>query len=174
MSEFARPKTGPARPDGIDELILPYVPANVNTGQIRNARITSDVYRIAERLQEIDSPYPLAINLTQDLGKGATAYTIVELPPGGERVVFRCNKLDARVIEHVQYLIKVPLKDRFAEAEKIMDKWEAERREAEQDDLVERIGLPMLRDLRECGFLGEYGHGPGADLARSRKSFGRG
>lgn len=174
MSEFATPKVGPAKPDGIDELILPYVPANINTGGIRNARITSDMFHISERIAEIDAPYPLAINLTQDQGSGATAYTIVEEAPQGPRVVFRCNRLDARVIEHVQYLIRVPLKDRFAEAEKIMDKWDADEKDREMDDLVERVGLPMLRDLRECGFLGEYGHGTGTDLARSRKNFGRG
>lgn len=148
----ARPNSGTPAPAGINELILPGVPANIRPGgQIRVTEVTNDVYHIAERLKELNPR--LAVNLTQDSGNGATAFTIVEETPTGTQVVFRCNQLDQRVVEYVAYLLKVPFAQRFAEAEKAQEKFEAEEHESELDSLVERIGLPMVRDLLECGFI---------------------
>lgn len=176
--DFAKPKTGPAQPDGINELILPYVPANVRPdGRYKATEITSDVYHVAEQLSELNPR--LVVNCTTDTATGQYAFTIVEqnvpTPTGPvDQVVFRCNALDSRVVEHVRYLLHVPFDKRFAEAERIAAKHEADSAENESEMLVEKIGLPMLRDLRECGFLGEYGAGPGSDLRRSRRKFGRG
>lgn len=164
----AKPATGPALPSGIDELLIPGVPANVRPGgRFKVTEVTNDLYNIAERIKEI-SPR-LFINITEDQGTGSKAYTIVEETPTGSQVVFRCNVLDARVLEHVQYLIKVPFAQRFAEAERRAEKYEAEAQEDEMSDLVERIGLPMLRDLKQCGFLGAYEAG-----STSRRRFGAG
>lgn len=92
--------------------------------------------------------------------------------PGQEALVFKCTVLDARVVEHVAYLVKVPVAQRAREAIARADKYEEESKENERQELVERLGLPMLRDLRECGFLGEYGKG--GDTIYRRPKFGRG
>lgn len=169
MAGPARVNTGPAKPPGIDELLLPGVPANVRPGgRIKVEAVTNDMFNIAERLAEINPR--LAVNITENQVTGEKAYTIVEEVPGyGPQVVFRCNVLDARVLEHVRYLLNVPFEKRFAEAEKIADKHEADSHEHELDELTERIGLPMVRDLMECGFIdnrGGFQHLP--------KKFGRG
>lgn len=177
----ARPKEGPAQYEGIGELILPFVPANVNSDRMRTQRVTSDVFNVADRLMAMNPR--LRVNVTEYVETGQKAFTIVEanVPVfrGKEwvkedQVVFRTTSLDARVVEHVRYLLQVPAEKRFAEAEKLSEKFEADEAERQSDDLVERVGLPMLRDLRECGFLGEYGHGAGQDANRRRKAFGRG
>lgn len=167
----ARPATGPARPHGVDELILPGVsPSNVHGpgGRFRTEGVTNDLYNIAERLKELNPR--LFINILEDRAQGTVAYVIMERTSRGtEEVVFKCKTLDPRVLEHVRYLMNVPFEKRFAEAEKEIDKYEADEHERELDDLVERIGLPMLRDLRELGFLGEYEH---TDAGRSRRRHG--
>lgn len=148
----ARVATGPQRPEGLDELLLPFVPSNVHVeGRWRNAEVTSDVYNIAERLKEL-SPR-LRINLTQDTATGQWAYSIVEDTATGWQMVFRCKKLDARVIEHVQYLMRVPFEQRYAEAEKIVERDAADAKAQEHEELYETLGGPMLRELERCGFL---------------------
>lgn len=181
MADHARPATGPAEYEGYGELILPFVPANINSDRMRTQRVTSDVFNVCDQLLALNPR--LRVNATEQIDTGQKAFTIVEtnvpvIKEGKhvleDQVVFRTTRLDARVVEHVRYLLHVPAEKRFAEADKLSEKMEQDAHEAEMDDLVERVGLPMLRDLRECGFLGEYGHGPGTDLARSRRSFGRG
>ena len=166
----AQAQAGPAQYDGIDEIILPYLPPNLRSDRYRTQRITSDVFNVCERLQELNPR--LFINVTQDHQTHKTAFTIVEETPTGTAVVFRCNALDARVVEHVRYLLHVPLNKRFAEAERIADKYEADAAKQEQERLVEEVALPMLRDLHETGFLGPYSKG--GDASRSRRAFGRG
>lgn len=181
MADHARPRTGPAQYEGIGELILPFVPANVNSDRMRTQRVTGDVFNVADRLMALNSR--LRVNVTEYVDTGQKAFTIVEsgVPVFRNRewvkedqVVFRTTKLDARVVEHVRYLLNVPAEKRFAEAERLSEEFEQDEHEKQMEDLVERVGLPMLRDLRECGFLGEYGHGSGQDANRSRKAFGRG
>lgn len=153
----ARPQTGPALPTGIDELILPgSAPRNLRThGAYRVEGITSDLYHVAERLRELNER--LLIHLVVDKATGDHFYTIVEVVDGVEQTVFKCRDLDARVVEHVRYLLNVPMNKRFAEAERLTEKYEADQREADSDDLAERIGLPMARELAACGFLDEFG-----------------
>jgi hypothetical protein len=148
----ARVDSGPATPDGLGELIMPFVPANVNVeGRWRNAEVTSDVYNIADRLKELNDR--LRINITEDTATGQWAYSIVEDTPEGWQLVFRCRRLDARVVEHVRYLLKVPFAKRFDEAEKIVAKDAENAHNEELDALTENLGLPMIRDLERCGFL---------------------
>jgi hypothetical protein len=179
VADAARPKTGPAQYEGLGELILPFVPANVNSDRMRTQRVTSDVYHVCDRLQALNSR--LRVNITEYTETGQKAFTVVEtnVPvfidgkwEHEDQVVFRTTKLDARVVEHVRYLLQVPAAQRYEEAEKLATKHEEDEHERMMDDLVERVGLPMMRDLRECGFLGAYSKG--GDASRGRRSFGRG
>jgi hypothetical protein len=167
MGETARVATGPAMPDGIDEIILPIsTPTNIRfdgaaSGRFRVEEITSDMYNISERLKEIDPN--LYVLLREDRAMGAKAFTIMWSRETDDELVLTCRRLDARVIEHVQYLMKVPLERRFNEACKIIDKLEAEKAEDEKDELVEKLGLPMIRELQRCGFIdtrGGFQHQP--------------
>lgn len=169
----AQAALGPAIPEGMKDLHLPIHPNNIRTGgRFQVEAVSGDMFSISERLRELNPR--LYISVIEDRMEGAThpvTYVIMEQTnKGTEEVVFKCFALDARVIEHVRYLMKVPFAQRFAEAEKELDKYEADEKVNEMDRLVEDLGLPMLRELKQTGFLrGGYEAG-----STSRKRFGAG
>lgn len=117
--------------------------------------VEGDVFRICERLEEIDkSLFVDPIDPPVTVGDKTYHYAIVEECGDGVcRLVFRVQELDARIIEHVQYLMHVPFERRLDEAEKRADQMETDAREAEKDKLVETMGLPMLAQLHHDGFI---------------------
>ncbi len=141
----------------MNTLALPTRPDNLHGGY--GTPIDSDVYNICERLAEIDPR--LKIHLIEPpICVGAKVYNfgITEACDDGvERLVFRTDALDARVISHVQYLLKVPFATRFAKAEAIEARREEERQEAEHAKLYETMGGPMLRQLEHDGFIEHRG-----------------
>lgn len=134
------------------DLVLATTPRNM---RYVRGHVEGDVFRICERLEEIDKSlfvYPL--DPPVKAGDRTCHYSIVEeCADGVPRLVFRATALDARILEHVQYLMNVPFEKRFAEAEARADKLEAEARENEKDELYETMGRPMLTDLERCGFI---------------------
>jgi hypothetical protein len=140
-------------------------------GRFHVEAVTGDLYNIAERLKELHPS--LYINVLEDRRPGAqhpVVYVIMETTDQGiERVVFKCTYLDARVIEHVRYLLGVPFAQRFAEAEKELAKYEADAKETQLDELTEELGLELRHELRRLGFTGTYRAG-----STSRRAFGRG
>lgn len=169
----ARPKTGPMMPPGLDELHLPINPSNIKVGgRFHVEAVTGDLYNISERLRELNPR--LFINVMEDRHPNALhpiTYVIMEQTSRGtEEVVFKCHYLDARVLEHVRYLMHVPFEKRYAEAEKELDKYEAEQHQTQLDELTEDVGLELRHELRRLGFTdGTYHAG-----STSRKAFGRG
>jgi hypothetical protein len=169
----ARPKHAPLKPAGMDELHVPINPSNIKTGgRFHVEGVTGDMYNIAEQLRELNPS--LFINIIEDRAPNAQfpiTYVIMERTSrGSEEVVFKCHALDGRVLEHVRYLLRVPFEHRFAEAEKELDKYEADEAELHLDELTEDVGLPMLHELKRLGFTdGTYRAG-----STSRKAFGRG
>lgn len=119
-----------------------------------NRHVDGDVYNIAERIAEIDpSLYIDPIEPPITLGDQTWNFAITEkCADGVERLVFRTECLDARILEHVQYLLHVPFEKRFDEAERREAKLQAEAKENELNELYERIGGPMRVDLERCGF----------------------
>lgn len=119
------------------------------------ALVESDVYDICSRIKEVDpNLYIQLLDPPVQFAGKVYHYAIVEVCRDGvERLVCRVEELDARVIEHMQYLLHVPFEKRFAEAERLEAKAEAERREKEHAELYERIGRPMWTDLERCGFI---------------------
>lgn len=117
--------------------------------------VEGDVFRICERLEEIDDKlYVNPLEPPVTIGDKTYRYAIVEeCADGVDRLVFRVPALDARILEHVQYLLRVPFEHRLAEAEKRADQMEVEAREAEKDRLVETMGMPMWRQLEHDGFI---------------------
>lgn len=117
--------------------------------------LESDVFDICGRVKDLD-PNLLVYALDPPVAFAGKTYNfaIQEVCADGvERLVQRFEGLDARVIEQLEYLLHVPFEKRFAEAEKLEAKAEAENREREFDHLVENIGLPMLPDLERTGFI---------------------
>lgn len=120
-------------------------PSNLRGGP--GTHVEGDVYRICERIREIDP------NLWIDPLPDGDGFAICERCKDNEdRLVYKAPALDARIIEHLQYLLHVPFERRFAEAERLNEKWEAEQREKELDEMYERMGGPMYSMLERTGF----------------------
>lgn len=158
MSEIAKQ----ARP-----LILPGVtPSNLKLPErFKVIPLESDMYNICDRIKEI-SPN-LFIELLVDEKTGAQAWVIQENTINGPKEVFKTEELDGRVIEHCQYLLKVPFEKRFAEAERLARKDMADYETKQMDKLMERLAGPFLRQLYHDGFV--HGAKPNANLPYKRK-----
>lgn len=117
--------------------------------------VTSDVYHIAERLQEVsDRLYIQEYDQPLKTLSGVKNFVIVEvLPDGRETLVIRAETLDARLIEAVQRMRKIPFETRFAAMEKEEEKWAAEEKERQLDELYERMGGEMRHQLARCNFI---------------------
>lgn len=120
-------------------------PSNLRGGP--GTHVEGDVYRICDRIREIDS------NLWIDPLPGGGFAICERCADNVDRLVYKAPALDARIVEQLEYLLHVPFEQRFAEAEKEAAKYEAEHREKELDELYERLGGPMLPALERTGFI---------------------
>lgn len=134
------------------ELTLPR-PENVR-GRF-GSFVTADMFHIAERLQEIDKNLFIeAFDNPITMGDQTWNFAIIEWIPSlhKDELVTRVEALDARVIEHVQYLLHVPFEVRFAEAERLEDQRKEDARKAEVEEMYERMGRAFWYQLEHDGF----------------------
>lgn len=126
-------------------------PNNLHYGSnVKASLVESDVYNICERLREID-PSLFIIALTEG---DKSAFVVMErCQDGVERLVAKFKKLDQRVLEKCERLKAIPFEQRFKVIEEQIDQEEQEQREAELDELYEKVGAPMLRDLERTNFI---------------------
>lgn len=134
-------------------LAIPIQPSNLRLS--RKIPIDSDVFNICERVKELDPRLTIhAYDPPVHVGDKTYNYGISEqCDDGVERLVYRVEALDGRIIEHLQYLLHVPFERRFAIAERLADAAEEERKEADLDELYETMGRPMLTQLEHDGFI---------------------
>lgn len=140
----------------MSELLLPR-PDNVR-GRF-GALVTSDVYDIATRLQEVSKRLIVAA-LDPPVAFNGRIYNfcVSELCADGvERFVQRYEELDARIIEDVQRMRAIPFEQRFAAAERLEAKRDAEQQEKELEQMAADVGEPMHRQLERCGFIDSRG-----------------
>jgi hypothetical protein len=72
--------------------------------------VEHDVYNIAERIRQIDSNLRLVLHEGHE-----RPWVVLEVGPDGqERFVSRYEELDARIIDHLLYMLKVPFEERLA------------------------------------------------------------
>lgn len=117
--------------------------------------VENDVYNICARIKELDpNLYLYLLDPPIVLGDKTYRYTVSEMCEDRvERLVSRFEDLDARIIEHLQYLLHVPFEHRMAEAEKLEARAEEDRKENDLAELYESMGRPMWTDLEKCGFI---------------------
>lgn len=134
------------------DLFLPR-PDNVR-GRYGNY-VTSDVFHIADRLQELDpSLYASTLEPPLEFQGRTYNFAISEICRDGvERLVMRSETLDGRVIQRCERMLRVPFEKRLAELEKREDKWAEEDKQYQLDLLYERMGGDMLVQLDRCGFV---------------------
>jgi len=115
------------------------------------AMVEGDVYNICERIKEVD-PSLFIIQLEND-AKGC-AYAIMErCEDGMDRLVYKTQELDQRIIEKCQYMKRVPFEHRAQMIMEQVDREEEERREKESEELYEKLGAPMRREFARTGFI---------------------
>ena len=124
--------------------------------------VTADVFHIAERIREIEQGnrlYIQAFDKPQRLPDGQVwNFIVVEVDEGGaEHWVTPARELDSRLIEHVQYLLRVPFKQRYEEAERLIAKREQEEMDRQLDEALEGWGWDMRRQLEHDGFIEHRG-----------------
>jgi len=111
--------------------------------------VESDMYDICNRVKDI-SPNLFIVFLQNG---DDYQYAIMEdCKDGMERLVYKVRELDGRVIEKLQYLMKVPLNDRLEQLEKEEHKLKHDAKEDELNELYERMGAPMQHQLIKDGF----------------------
>jgi hypothetical protein len=112
--------------------------------------VDSDVYRICDRVKEISDRLFIVV-----ASEGAKhAFIIMEhCDDGVDRRVYRTNELDGRVIEKLRKMMHMPLDERVRVLEKEEAANEAARKEAEFEELYERLGGPLRYQLWHDGFI---------------------
>ena len=126
-------------------------PTNLHLSpELSAVEIESDLYNICERVKEVDPNLYII-----DLQKGAShTWGIMEsCKDGVERLVFKTNDLDGRVIQKLQRLVAVPLSERLKAHEAEEKAWKASEEDRELEELYDRAGRPMWTDLEKCGFI---------------------
>lgn len=134
-------------------LILPShtAPSNLQLRDtVRTRFVDGDLFDIAKRLRELsDQLYIVEMSEQDDC-----AYAVMEhCADGVERLVFKVRELDARVIDRVREIMHVPFEHRFAAAEAAEEAHNAARKDAELEELYDRVGRPMLTQLEHDGFI---------------------
>ena len=110
--------------------------------------VESDLYGIVERLQQIDPNLYVVFH-----EKNEKPFTVMErCADGVMRFVARYEELDARVIEHMQYLLKVPFEERLKKVEKEIDEANA-LYEKPDEEILDWLATEMRRDMLKYGIV---------------------
>ncbi len=148
------------------DLVMPglVAPSNLKRGgRFKTAQITSDVYSICTRLQEL-SPR-LTLHWVEDSNpraKDSIAFVVVETFTNAEgqpedAVVWKARKLHPEIVETVRYFMNVPLSKRYAQMEAAAEKIDRDREEDHFAELYENMGRPMWAQLEHDGFIEQRG-----------------
>jgi hypothetical protein len=122
--------------------------------------VTADLFHIAQRIQEVDPRlFIQSLDPPTKWHDQTWNYVIVEVPDGmnTEQWVYGAEALDARVVEHVQYLMTVPFSERFAIAEKLEAKREADEQDRQLEEALENWGYDFRKQLAHDGFITHTG-----------------
>ena len=118
--------------------------------------VESDVYNICERIREVDPD--LFIVVADPPRPDGKNFIVMEIDQSGaESLVSRYEELDARIIEDVERMRKIPLPQRLEQLEKDNTKFERAEQERMEEELYERLGGPMWHQLEHDGFIDSRG-----------------
>lgn len=136
-------------------LALPegYAPSNLHLApSVQTRFVDGDMFDICKRIAHVSRAL-FIVQLTDRKGKDCT-YVIMEKGlDGGAYMVLKTKELDARVIERVEYLLRVPFDQRFEEAERLERQAEERIRQEAIDETYEAVGHAFQRQLWHDGFI---------------------
>lgn len=116
---------------------------------MQHVLVESDVFDICGQLKAID-PNLKVIWFDREKDPYVISETSLD---GVERLVFKAQELDGRVVEKIRYIMSVPLEERMALVVKANEAFEAAKAEADLDELYESMGRPMWTQLEHDGFI---------------------
>jgi hypothetical protein len=117
---------------------------------VKTAVVESDVYDICHRIAEL-SPNLYIINAHSS---SKHVWIIMEhCKDGVDRPIFRTNELDARVLTKLREMLSYPLAKRIEILEKEAERIAEKQKEEAADELYERMGAPMWKQLEKDGFI---------------------
>lgn len=133
-------------------IILPagLAPSNLHLRDGVTARyVDGDLYNIANRVREVDR----SLHVIELAEEDECKFAIMEhCDDGLERLVFTVDELDGRVIERLQRIMAMDLRDRLALLEIEEHKFEADRQDNEMEALYENMGRAFKHQLHRDGF----------------------
>lgn len=138
-----------------------YAPSNlVLRGSTKVRYIDGDVFDICKRLAAID-PRLYVVQLegkSRLTGKTKAVWAVMErCLDGVSRMVCKVPELDARALEKVQMLMRVPFHVRLRQIEEENERWEKEYHDNELERIYERMGHAFRYQLWHDGFIEHRG-----------------
>lgn len=139
---------------GMSDLVIPgsAAPHNLHLADnVHAAMVEGDLYDVCNRIKEID-PSLFIVQLTDDANN--CQFAVMEhCQDGMDRLVFKTQYLDQRILSKIQRMLEIPFEERFDAVCAEIDRQEAERREEESNEFYERMGGPMYSELARTGFI---------------------
>lgn len=125
-------------------------PSNLHLADgVQIETLDSDVLGVCDQVSEISDRLFLVVLRQED----KYAVAIMEhCDDGVDRLVFKVRNLDGRVLKRIRRMIGMPLKERIAKAEKDEHRMQEEAKEEKFEELWDRLGGPMYRQLHHDGF----------------------
>lgn len=124
-------------------------PINMRVDHSGATLVESDVYNICERLREIDPA--LTVHVNPD-GHHFPFSIQHKDKAGNEYLVCGVEALDARVIDKVNHMLRVPFEKRYAEAVRLEDKAREDADKEQWAKFYENMGKRMYWQLANDGF----------------------
>lgn len=130
------------------------VPNNLHLDpSLKIALVDGDLYGICDRIKEEVSPDLYIVQAIDD-EQGKCSYTVMEkCEDGTDRLVFKADEIDQRIIEKLKYMLDVPFEQRWQKIADEIDANEAQRKADDSEEFYERMGAPMLAELGRTGFI---------------------
>jgi len=136
-------------------LALPegYAPSNLHLApSVQTRMVDGDMFDICKRLAYISRSL-FIVQLTDRKGEHCN-YVVMEKGLDHKvYMVMKTSELDARVLEKVEYLLRVPFDKRFEEAERLEREAEEKIRKDAIDEAYEKVGHGFQRQLWHDGFI---------------------
>ena len=130
------------------QLLMPSLPLNM---KVKGHRlVTSDVFGVAERIRE-RWPNLMVTHQEHRVERGDPWVVSEHCADGEVRLVATYERLDASVIADLQYMLSVPLKERWARAES-ENEVRRRLREHEDDERAHDLAERLCFDLNRFGF----------------------
>jgi hypothetical protein len=118
--------------------------------ELRVGVIDGDLYNICGRIAEI-SPNLFIIDAKDH--KDCAWIIMEKCSDGVDRMIFKVQDLDARVVRKLREIMSVSLATRVAQLEKENLDFEEQHKADELDKLYETMGRPMWTQLEHDGFI---------------------